>query len=176
MSNVSPIKPTMPFTPFHFGPGAALHTVAPKHVSFLAFCSANILIDIEPLYYMLTHQYPLHRFFHTYVGATIIMVLTALIFMLSLKLASRLKLPNLFHWQSLKPIPIWLGAAAGSYSHIVLDSVMHSDIAPLSPFSETNALYQLVPLRELHLFCVFSALAALAILGVRGLLKARHAG
>lgn len=166
----------MPFTPFHFGPGAALHAVAPKHVSFLAFCSANIFIDIEPLYYMLTHQYPLHQFFHTYVGATIIMVVTALIFMLSLKLALRIKLPNLFRWQSLKPIPIWLGAAAGSYSHIVLDSVMHSDIVPLSPFSETNILYQLVPLRELHLFCVFSALAALAVLGVRALLKARHAG
>lgn len=166
----------MPITPFHFGPGAAIHAIAPKHVSFLAFCSANVLIDIEPLYYMATGQYPLHRFFHTYVGASIITVATALIFFLALKLASRVKLPNLFQWQSLNLLPIWLGAAAGSYSHIVFDSVMHSDIVPLSPFSEVNVLYQLVTLGELHLFCVFSAVSGLVILGIRRLLKARHAG
>jgi len=166
----------MPITPFHFGPGAAIHAIAPKHVSFLAFCSANVLIDIEPLYYMVTGQYPLHRFLHTYIGATIIMVATALIFFFALKLASRVRLPNLFQWQSLKPLPIWLGAAAGSYSHIVLDSVMHADIVPLSPFSEVNVLYQLVSLGELHLFCVFAAVLGLALLGIRRLLKARYAG
>jgi len=165
----------MPITPFHFGPGAAIHAIAPKHVSFLAFCSANVLIDIEPLYYMVTGQYPLHRFLHTYIGATIIMVATALIFFFALKLASLVGLPNLFQWQSLKPLPICLGAAAGSYSHIVLDSVMHADIVPLSPFSEVNVLYQLVSLGELHLFCVFAAVLGLAILGIRRLLKARHA-
>jgi len=166
----------MPITPFHFGPGAAIHAIAPKHVSFLAFCSANVFIDIEPLYYMATGQYPLHRFFHTYIGASIIIVTTALIFFIALKLASRVRLPNLFQWQSLNPRPIWLGAVAGGYSHIVFDSVMHSDIVPLSPFSEMNLLYQLVPLGELHLFCVFAAVSGLAILGVRRLLKARHSG
>jgi len=166
----------MPITPFHFGPGAAIHAIAPKHVSFLAFCSANVLIDIEPLYYMVTGQYPLHRFFHTYIGATVIMVATALIFFFALKLASRVRLPNLLQWQYLQPLAVWLGAAAGSYSHIVLDSVMHADIVPLSPFSEVNLLYQLVSLGELHLFCVIAAGLGLVILSIRRLLKARHAG
>ncbi len=44
----------MPITPFHFGPGAAIHAAAPRCVSFLAFCAANMLIDFEPLYYLLT--------------------------------------------------------------------------------------------------------------------------
>ena len=48
----------MPVTPFHFGPGAALHAVAPKHVSFLAFCAANILIDLESLYNLRTDILP----------------------------------------------------------------------------------------------------------------------
>lgn len=165
----------MPITPFHFGPGAAIHAVAPKHVSFLTFCAANVLIDIEPLYYMLTGQFPLHRFFHTYVGATVIMAVTALIFLVSIKLALRVRLPNLFQWQSLNPFSIWLGAGAGSYSHIVFDSVMHADIVPFSPFSEANVLYQLVSLGELHLFCVISAVLGLVILGVRRLLKAKNA-
>lgn len=157
----------MPITPFHFGPGAVIHAVAPKQVSFLAFCSANVLIDVEPLYYMVTQQYPLHRFFHTYIGAAIITIATVCIFFAELKLASRVRLPNLFQWQDLKSRSIWLGAAAGSYSHIVLDSVMHRDIVPLSPFSEANVLYQLVPLSTLHLFCVLSAIVALAVLALR---------
>jgi membrane-bound metal-dependent hydrolase YbcI (DUF457 family) len=166
----------MPITPFHFGPGAAIHAVAPKHVSFLAFCAANVLIDIEPLYYMLTGQYPLHRFFHTYIGASIITLATALIFFAALKLAARCSLPDLLQWQSLSERAIWLGAAIGSYSHIVFDSVMHVDITPLFPFSDTNALYQLIPLSKLHLFCVFAAILGLFILGTRKLFKARHAG
>jgi hypothetical protein len=66
----------MPITPFHFGPGAAVHAAAPRHVSFLSFCAANILMDVEPLYYRLTGQYPLHRFFHIYIGATLVAVVT----------------------------------------------------------------------------------------------------
>jgi hypothetical protein len=38
----------MPFTPFHFGPGAVVHSAAPKHISFLAFCGANVLVDVDP--------------------------------------------------------------------------------------------------------------------------------
>ena len=56
----------MPFTPFHFGLGATLHAAAPRRVSFLAFCGANVLTDIEPLYFMLAHQWPLHRTAHTF--------------------------------------------------------------------------------------------------------------
>jgi membrane-bound metal-dependent hydrolase YbcI (DUF457 family) len=163
----------MPITPFHFGPGAAINSLAPKYVSFLAFCTANVLIDIEPLYYMVTRQHPLHRFFHTYIGTTIIMTLTAFIFFVALKLAERIKLPNIFKWQSLKSRSIWLGAAAGSYSHIVLDSIMHSDILPLAPFSNENILYQLISLKNLHLFCICSAIAALVIFGVRRLLQTK---
>ena len=43
----------MPITPFHFGPGAALHAISPRHVSFLAFCAANVLTDLESLYFLL---------------------------------------------------------------------------------------------------------------------------
>ena len=70
----------MPITPFHFGSGAAIHAAAPRYVSFLAFCATNILMDVEPLYYILTQQYPLHRFFHTYIGASIVAAATVGLF------------------------------------------------------------------------------------------------
>ena len=60
----------MPITPFHFGPGAALHAISPRHVSFLAFCAANVLTDLESLYFLVTGQFPLHRFLHSTSGLT----------------------------------------------------------------------------------------------------------
>ena len=157
----------MPITPFHFGPGAALHALAPRHVSFLSFCAANALIDIEPLYYMLTHQYPVHRFFHTYVGATFVLAATFALFVVARRLASFISIPNWFHWQQLKPAPVAIGAAAESYSHIVLDSVMHFDIRPLAPLSDANVLLGVLSMNALHMACAAAGLAAILWIGVR---------
>lgn len=161
----------MPVTPFHFGPGAAVHSIAPRHVSFLAFCAANVLIDVETLYYMLTRQYPWHRFFHTYLGATIAVVATVVLFAALLKLASVRLLPNLLGWKQLTMRPVVLGAAVGGYSHIVLDSLMHPDIHPLSPFSTTNALAGMVSLGTLHWACVVLGVVGIVTIGVRKVLR-----
>lgn len=165
----------MPITPFHFGPGAAIHAVAPKHISFLAFCAANVLIDVEPLYYMLTHQARLHRFFHTYVGASLVALTTFALFLACRWVASRFWLPNPFSWQSLSVPAAALGAAAGAYSHIVLDSVMHSDITPFAPFSDANALFRVISLAALHWFCLGSVAVALLILGIRQVVDSQSA-
>jgi membrane-bound metal-dependent hydrolase YbcI (DUF457 family) len=136
-------------------------------VSFLSFCAANVLIDIEPLYYMLTHQARLHRFFHTYIGASLVALGTIALFLACRWFATRVWLPNPFHWQALSVTAVAVGAAAGTYSHIVLDSVMHADITPFAPFSDANPLFRVVSLSTLHLFCLASGAVALIILGVR---------
>ncbi len=46
----------MPFTPFHFGPAGAIHVLAPRHVSFIAFCACNVFIDVESRHYLVTRQ------------------------------------------------------------------------------------------------------------------------
>jgi membrane-bound metal-dependent hydrolase YbcI (DUF457 family) len=157
----------MPITPFHFGPGAALHAVAPRFVSFLAFCAANVLIDIEPLYYLLTRQYPLHRFFHTYIGAAIVAASTAAILAVSIRVARALRLPNTFDWHDLGMRAVAVGAIAGTFSHVLLDSVMHPDIKPFAPFSDSNPLLGVVPLQALHWSCVGSGIAGIAVLLAR---------
>jgi membrane-bound metal-dependent hydrolase YbcI (DUF457 family) len=161
----------MPLTPLHFGPGAAIHAVAPKHVSFLAFCMANVLIDVEPLYYMLSDQYPIHRFFHTYIGATVVAAITVIIFAVFLRFASRWRLPNFCEWQVLTFLAVTLGAAIGAYSHIVLDSLMHYDMTPLAPFSNANPLLQAVSLTALNWSCLAAGVAGLCLLGVRRMLS-----
>ena len=162
----------MPITPFHFGPGAALHSIAPKHVSFIAFCAANVIVDVEPLYYMITRQFPVHRFFHTYVGVSVVIAATVALFAAMLKLASVVRLPDLFRWKELTYSQVVLGAALGGYSHIVLDSVMHTDIRPLAPFSQANGLFGLVSLSSLHLFCLGAAVVGIAMVGVRKIVGA----
>ena len=157
----------MPITPLHFGPGAAIHALAPRHVSFIAFCTVNVVMDVEPLAGMLTGAPRLHGFVHTYVGATLAAGLTIALFLLARPWARRRRLFDPFEWQSLGVHAVTLGALAGAWSHIVLDSVMHADITPWAPFGQANPLYRIVSLGALHAFCVVTGVLGLALLGVR---------
>jgi len=157
----------MPIPPFHFGPGAAIHAAAPRYVSFLAFCAANVLMDIEPLYYILTQQYPLHRFFHTYVGAALVAIWTTALFAVSHRAAKDLRLPDPFNWQHLGLRAVAIGATAGTFSHILLDSMMHSDIRPFAPFSNSNSLLGVISIQALYASCAVSGLVAIILLGVQ---------
>ena len=152
----------MPITPFHFGPGVALHAVAPRQVSFLAFAAANVFIDCESLYNLVRGNYPVHTFFHTCLGATLMAGVVVLLFVVARRLADRLALPDLFRWKSLSIAAVIVGAMLGAWSHVLLDSIMHADIRPLAPFSNANAFLHLVSLDMLHLACL--------VLGVLGLL------
>jgi membrane-bound metal-dependent hydrolase YbcI (DUF457 family) len=160
---------SMPITPFHFGLGAALHAAVPKHISFISFCAANVLIDFESLYNLWYGRHPVHAFLHTYVGATLIIVATTSVFLALRWFASRFWLPDLFAWQLLTWRPVAVGAAFGAYSHIVFDSVMHEDIRPLAPFSDENLLYAAIPLDALHLLCLALAAVGALVLGWRKL-------
>jgi membrane-bound metal-dependent hydrolase YbcI (DUF457 family) len=157
----------MPITPFHFGPGALVHAVAPKHVSFLSFCTANVLIDFESLYNLIYQRHPVHAFFHTYVGATLVIAATVLLYLGLRAFASRFWLPNLFRWRELSSRQVTIGAALGAYSHVALDSVMHSDIQPLSPFALSNMLLGIVSLSTLHLACLVLGALGGAVVAVR---------
>lgn len=149
-----------------------MHAIAPKRLSFLAFCVANVLIDVEPLYFMLTRQYPLHRLFHTFVGATAVAVATVALFLVARSVAF---LPNAFRWKSLTPSQVGMGAALGVYSHVALDSLMHPDIRPFSPFSQGNPLLHAVSLSSLHWSCLLAGIAGVCLLSIRRLVGGHNA-
>jgi len=164
----------MPFTPFHFGPGAALYALAPRQVSFLSFAAANVLIDFEPLYFMLRGEDPLHRFMHTIPGAVLATAATLLLFLAARRWAASLRLPDWFGWQTLRAMPVFAGAALGGFSHLLLDGIMHADLRPLAPWSEWNPFLTWVSIDALHQFCVISGLLGLAVLAVRRVVLARR--
>src|SRR4051812_11157964 len=152
----------MPFTPFHFGPGAGIKAAIPRRFSLLIFCYAQVVIDLEPLYFLLRREYPVHRFLHTYVGATLLAVVCAVsgrFFgqqVLGLfRRATRSLFDALVGKSSEIPWRVaFLSAFIGTYTHIFLDSIMHPDIEPFSPFTHANVFYHAIDVGLLHLLCL----------------------
>ena len=140
----------MPITPFHFGAGAALHAAAPRHVSFIAFCAVNCIIDLETIANVLRGSFPLHRFLHTFVGATLAGIVTVAWFLAMRAWAARQKLPNTGGWQQLLVTPVASGAFLGGSTHVIFDGIMHPDVQPFAPWSVENPFYRAIPLDALH--------------------------
>jgi membrane-bound metal-dependent hydrolase YbcI (DUF457 family) len=157
----------VPITPFHFGAGAIFHAAAPRRVSFLAFCAANCIIDCETIYNFLWGGLPLHRFLHTFGGATLVAIATVGLFAAMRAAAAFRELPNHFGWQQLSIAAVAIGAVLGAYSHIFLDGIMHADVRPFAPWSADNPFFRLVSLSALHLGCVGAGAIGVAVILLR---------
>jgi len=157
----------VPVTPFHFGPGALVSVASPRYVSFLAFCAVNVLIDVESLHNMLTHQVRIHTFFHTYLGASFVAVYMVALFIAARWLALRLPDHALLRWRTLGVLPVAVGSALGAWSHVLLDSIMHSDITPLAPWSRANPMFQAISTTALHVVCTVAGCLAITWLLLR---------
>ncbi len=161
----------MPFTPFHFGPGLALKSVTGRWFSFTVFCLAQVLIDLEPGWYMLAGADPLHRFFHTYLGATLagIVAMTAgkPLCEWALRLWNARLSPAQARWLGAPNAIPWTAACSGgligAWSHVALDSLMHADLRPFAPFSPSNALLSLVDIDALYAACAAAGAAGLGV-------------
>ncbi|HEU5135009.1 MAG TPA: metal-dependent hydrolase [Steroidobacteraceae bacterium] len=158
----------MPITPFHFGPGVLFHAVSPRRVSFIAFVAANCITDCESVYNVLRGHYPVHRFLHTFVGAALVTAMTVALFVAMRRLARNVRVPDWFEWQQLTLAPVVVGALLGSYSHVVLDGIMHADMRPFAPWSDANPFLYVVSMSTLHWMCL-----TLGVVGVLLWLKTR---
>lgn len=156
----------MPFTPFHFGPGLLLKSIAPSRFSFLGYAAAQVVIDVESGYFLLTRQWPVHRTLHTFlvgglVGATAGLVVA--------KVGRRLRVlqsgtgtPTLR--AELETTSAITGGAIGGLAHSLLDGFMHPDIRPFLPFMESNPLRGLIALSTLYWGCVLTGIVGLILL------------
>ncbi len=68
----------MPFTPFHMGPGIIVKALLQSSFSLMVFGWAQIVMDIQPLIVMITGDGHLHGFSHSYIGALLLAVFSAL--------------------------------------------------------------------------------------------------
>jgi len=162
----------MPFTPFHMGPGLAVKAVGRRRFSLMVFGFSQVAIDVEPLVRIIRGDAVLHGFTHTYLGATFVALASVVIgrpICQALLRGWTLEPPSAFlGWVTGTPRISWPtatgSALVGTYSHVALDSLLHADMRPLAPFSETNALLHAVSLGALHLGCVLSGLLGVLVL------------
>lgn len=153
----------MPFTPIHMGPGIFIKALLQGSFSLMVFGWTQIVMDLQPLIVLITGEGHLHGFSHTYIGASIIAVVSAL----SGKYLSEIGL-IILKISTNKPIMInwWVAfssAFIGSFSHVYLDSIMHHDVEPFYPFSLVNQFHGMVSITTLHKFCMYSGLLGAAL-------------
>ncbi|HZW25858.1 MAG TPA: DUF4184 family protein [Gallionella sp.] len=161
----------MPFTPFHMGPGLAIKAVAGRHFSVLTFGIAQVAMDIEPVVGMIRGSEVLHGPTHTYLAACVIALFVA-------AFAPLICRPILHRWnqeltflrldwlaspESWSTIPVMTGAFIGTLSHVALDSIMHSDITPLAPFSNANGLLDVISTGALHQWCIGTGVSGILV-------------
>jgi membrane-bound metal-dependent hydrolase YbcI (DUF457 family) len=146
------------------GPGILIKAILQSSFSLMVFGWTQIVMDIQPLIVMITGEGHLHGFTHTYVGAVLIAIFSAL----TGKYLSEFGLKILRISKSENPISIawwvvFLSAFLGSFSHVFLDSIMHADVEPFFPVTLDNQLLDLISIPLLHKVCLYSGLIGAAI-------------
>ena len=125
---------TIPFTPFHFGPGGFLGVVLLKWVDFPTLIIASVIIDIEPIMVIVFNlSYPLHGLLHSFFGA----FLAAFVLILVMKYLREYFLPIMEVFklkQEIKLRSISIGAFLGTFSHVLLDAPIYAEMNPFFPF------------------------------------------
>jgi membrane-bound metal-dependent hydrolase YbcI (DUF457 family) len=86
----------------------------------------------------------------------------------ALRVWNRQLSPAQARWLGVEPTirvaAAWSGAIIGAYSHVLLDSIMHSDIHPLAPFSDGNRLLGFMSIDDLNLLCIVLGALGIAVL------------
>lgn len=132
----------MPLTPFHFGPAIFIGIILFNVINFPTFLIANVITDIEPfLILSLGLEMPLHGFFHSFLGGAILAVIFSIIMIAMQKPVQEIM--KLFKLeQKINKKKILFSAFAGIYLHIIMDSMLYTDIKPFFPL-------------QINPFCVF---------------------
>ena len=141
------------------GPGLVLKTLLQGSFSLMIFGWTQIIMDIQPLIVIISGEGHLHGFSHTYVGASLLAVVAALTGkrlseygLIVLGISDRAQPVRIAWWV------VFLSAYIGAGSHVLLDSVIHSDLYPYYPFNNSNPMLGIISVETLHKFCIYSGL------------------
>jgi len=158
----------MPLTPFHLGPALLFGLIFFSFLDFPTFLVANVIVDVEPtLVWFLRLDYPLHGFFHSFLGGTLVALLLAWVMnMIRGKFSTLLRVFNLEQKSSFWSV--LLASLSGIYIHILLDSRMHLDIKPFYPFDTNPFLSRSILVEvELSMLCFWSLVLGMIAYGIR---------
>lgn len=144
------------------GPGLALKACFQGGFSLMIFGWSQILMDLQPLFAVMTGIGELHGISHTYVGASVIAVIAVYTGKPISEYIFRRLRSELSEF-SIRFIAIpttisfkiaFVSALIGVYSHVALDSLLYYDIKPLFPFSDANGLLNLLRGETVYWVCI----------------------
>jgi len=134
----------VPFTPFHLGPALLFGLVFSSTFDPLTILIASVIPDVEPFCVLLFDlSGRSHGFFHSYVGASILAVLVAVVvYLLKDVLTSVMLKFQVSQKSSFKKI--LFTSFVGVYSHVFLDSLLYRRMNPLYPL-QGNSFVGIMP-------------------------------
>ena len=133
----------MPFTPFHLGPALLFGLALSAVFDLPTLLLASVIPDVEPFCVMYFHVqgYPLHGFFHSYLGASILAIAIALLIYPLRDWVNRIM--SIFRVSQKSSFrKILFTSFVGVYSHVFLDSFLYGEMMPFYPL-EVNPFYTL---------------------------------
>jgi len=153
----------VPFTPFHLGPALAIGLPLRRHLHAPTFILANLVVDVEPLMALLAGRGPLHGFFHTLLGATVLaFILAAMMVMLKELLGDLFRALRLEEGR-LRPTAYLAAALSGTWIHVLLDATMYPDVRPFWPSAYNPLCHPAALTAPVYAFCVLTAILGLAV-------------
>jgi membrane-bound metal-dependent hydrolase YbcI (DUF457 family) len=158
----------MPFTPYHLGPGLFVGLLLLSFIDFPTFLVASVIVDLEPfLVLTLNLNYPLHGFFHSFLGGTLLALPLALVmYRIRDKFSPLLSFFKLEQKVSFKSV--LAAALSGIYIHILLDSRGYIDIQPFYPSNYNPLLTTGISAgSEAYSYCIWSFYGAAIIYIIR---------
>ena len=151
----------MPFTPFHLGPSVLVGLLLFPLLYIPAILMGSIVVDIEPLGFLLLGLPVLHLLFHTFIGATIAAIMLSLIL-----LPFRGILGGIMNWfhlpQTTTPIRLTLATLLGAYSHVLLDAFLYPEMQPFWPLLG-NPFLGLMTSSAVYFFCIACFILAIPV-------------
>ncbi len=150
------------------GPGLFIKSLLQGSFSLIVFGWSQFIMDLQPLFVMITGEGQLHGFSHTFIGATLIAIFSGFT---GKYLSEFLLLAMGFSYQynRVSWVVAVVSAFIGTYSHVILDAIMHADVQPYFPFSESNELLKIISIEALHNYCMMAGLVGLMVFGITNL-------
>jgi membrane-bound metal-dependent hydrolase YbcI (DUF457 family) len=139
--------------------------VAPR-MSLGAFAAAQVAVDLEPGYRLLTGTYPVHGWSHSLLGGAALgtgaaLACLPLVRLLNRRLAREPGGAALFRRPS--AASALLGGLAGGLSHVALDALVHAEVGLLWPWRARLPGLDVVPDAAMAWGCVLAAVAGIAL-------------
>jgi len=166
----------MPFTPYHVGPGIAAKAILQDHFSLIIFSATQVVMDLQPLVVMLTGRGETHGSTHTFLGATVLGIASALAFRYPTRWLLNLFLPRnrpkvVLSWRT-----AFFSALSGTISHALIDALIYADVEPFWPFTITNPLRIGITTSQMITFCWVSGVIGIILYVIIRLIRRAKPG